>query len=137
MFWMNLLSVYIKRITKLIQTLKNMRDLGNTIIVVEHDEETMREADWIVDVGPLAGVHGGEIVYNGPASEIVNCKESITGQYMAKKRRIEIPEKTRSGNGSFLIVQKAAENNLKDIDVKIPLGTLFVLQVFQVQVKVP
>jgi excinuclease ABC subunit A len=74
-------------------------------------------------VGPLAGVHGGEIVYNGPASEIVNCKESITGQYLAKKRRIEIPEKTRSGNGSFLIVQKAAENNLKDIDVKIPLGT--------------
>ncbi|MGI6568880.1 MAG: excinuclease ABC subunit UvrA [Erysipelotrichaceae bacterium] len=108
---------------KLIQTLKNMRDLGNTLIVVEHDEETMREADWIVDVGPLAGVHGGEIVYNGPASEIVNCKESITGQYLAKKRRIEIPEKTRSGNGSFLIVQKAAENNLKDIDVKIPLGT--------------
>ena len=91
---------------KLIQTLKNMRDLGNTLIVVEHDEETMREADWIVDVGPLAGVHGGEIVYNGPASEIVNCKESITGQYLAKKRRIEIPEKTRSGNGSFLIVQK-------------------------------
>ncbi len=108
---------------KLIQTLKNMRDLGNTLIVVEHDEETMREADWIVDVGPLAGVHGGEIVYNGPASEIVNCKESITGQYLAKKRRIEIPEKTRSGNGSFLIVQKAVENNLKDIDVKIPLGT--------------
>ncbi len=108
---------------KLIQTLKNMRDLGNTLIVVEHDEETMRECDWIVDVGPLAGVHGGEIVYNGPANEIVNCKESITGQYLARKRKIEMPEKTRTGNGTFLTIEKAAENNLKEINVKIPLGT--------------
>lgn len=108
---------------KLIQTLKNMRDLGNTLIVVEHDEETMRECDWIVDVGPLAGVHGGEIVYNGPAADIVNCKESITGQYLARKRKIAIPDKVREGNGSFLMVKKAAENNLKEIDVKIPLGT--------------
>jgi excinuclease ABC subunit A len=108
---------------KLIKTLKNMRDLGNTLIVVEHDEETMRECDWIVDVGPLAGVHGGEIVYNGPAAEIINCNESITGQYLAKKRIIEIPEKVREGNGLFLTVKKASENNLKDIDVKIPLGT--------------
>ncbi|HPW53166.1 MAG TPA: excinuclease ABC subunit UvrA [Erysipelotrichaceae bacterium] len=108
---------------KLIQTLKNMRDLGNTLIVVEHDEETMRECDWIVDVGPLAGIHGGEIVYNGPADKIVDCKKSITGQYLAKKRRIEIPEKVRTGNGSFLSIIKAAENNLKNIEVKIPLGT--------------
>ncbi len=112
---------------KLIQTLKNMRDLGNTLIVVEHDEETMRECDWIVDVGPGAGIHGGEIVYNGPSCDIVNCPESITGQYLSGKLKIERPAKPRKGNGKKLKVKGAAENNLKNINVDIPLGTFVVV----------
>ncbi|MBR0137634.1 MAG: excinuclease ABC subunit UvrA [Erysipelotrichaceae bacterium] len=109
---------------KLIQTLKNMRDLGNTLIVVEHDEDTMRQCDWIVDVGPLAGIHGGEIIYNGPSGDIVNCPDSITGQFLSGKRQIAIPKKRRKGNGTALEVKGAAENNLKKINVKFPLGTL-------------
>ncbi len=108
---------------KLLQTLKGMRDLGNTLIVVEHDEDTMRECDWIVDVGPMAGVHGGEIIYNGPSSGVVNCQESITGQYLSGKRKIAIPEKRRKGNGKFIKIRGAEENNLKKINVDLPLGT--------------
>ncbi len=112
---------------KLIQTLKNMRDLGNTLIVVEHDEDTMRACDWIVDVGPKAGIHGGNIVYNGPSADIVNCPESITGQFLSGKRKISRPEKVRKGNGHKLVVKGASENNLKNINVSIPLGTFVVV----------
>ncbi len=109
---------------KLIQTLKNMRDLGNTLIVVENDEDTMRHCDWIVDVGPLAGIHGGEIIYNGPSEGIVNCPESITGQFLSGKRRIEIPKARRKGNGTSITIKGATENNLKKLNVSFPLGTL-------------
>lgn len=112
---------------KLLRALKEMRDLGNTLIVVEHDEETMRECDWIVDVGQMAGIHGGNIIYNGPAAGIVNCEESITGQYLSGKRKIAIPEKRRAGNGKFIKIYGAEENNLKKINVSIPLGTLTVV----------
>ena len=112
---------------KLLQALKEMRDLGNTLIVVEHDEETMRACDWIVDVGQLAGIHGGNIIYNGPAEGIVNCEESITGQYLSGKRKIAIPENRRAGNGKFIKIYGAEENNLKKINVNIPLGTLTVI----------
>ena len=112
---------------KLLQALKEMRDLGNTLIVVEHDEETMKECDWIVDVGQMAGIHGGNIIYNGPAAGIVNCEESITGQYLSGKRKIAIPEKRRAGNGKFIKIYGAEENNLKKINVSIPLGTLTVV----------
>ena len=108
---------------KLIATLKRLRDLGNTLIVVEHDEDTMNNADYIVDVGPGAGVHGGEIVCSGTIDEIKSCKSSITGQYLSGKKKIEIPEKRRKGNGEFLTVVGAKQNNLKNITVKIPLGT--------------
>ena len=107
---------------KLLATLKRLRDLGNTILVVEHDEETMLAADHIVDVGPGAGIHGGEIIYNGPAKGIVKCKESITGQYLSGEKKVEVPEKRREGNGRFLKVVGAAENNLKDLTVEFPLG---------------
>ncbi len=107
---------------KLINTLKNMRDLGNTLIVVEHDEETMRQSDWIVDVGPYAGIHGGQIVYNGPSSEITKCKDSITGQYLSGQRKIEIPKERRKGRGQSISIKGASENNLKNIDVDFPLG---------------
>ena len=108
---------------KLLAALKEMRDLGNTLIVVEHDEETMRECDWIVDVGRFAGIHGGEIVYNGPAEGIVNCEDSITGDYLSGRRTIEIPEKRRKGNGKFIKITGAEENNLKKLNVSLPLGT--------------
>lgn len=108
---------------KLIATLKRLRDLGNTLIVVEHDEDTMNNADYIVDVGPGAGVHGGEIVCSGTIDEIKSCKSSITGQYLSGKKKIEIPEKRRKGNGEFLTVVGAKQNNLKNITVKIPMGT--------------
>lgn len=108
---------------KLLAALKEMRDLGNTLIVVEHDEETMRECDWIVDVGRYAGIHGGEIVYNGPAEGIVNCEDSITGDYLSGRRTIEIPEKRRKGNGKFIKITGAEENNLKKLNVSLPLGT--------------
>ena len=102
--------------------MKRLRDLGNTVIVVEHDEDTMREADYIVDVGPGAGIHGGEIVYAGPAKGIEKCKKSLTGQYLSGKRKVEVPETRRPGSGKFLEIKGAAQNNLKGIDVKIPLG---------------
>lgn len=107
---------------KLLGTLKNLRDLGNTLIVVEQDEDTMREADYIVDIGPGAGIHGGEVVCVGTVDDIINCKESITGMYLSGKRKIPVPEKRRTGNGNYITVKGAAENNLKNIDVKFPLG---------------
>ena len=107
---------------RLIEALKNLRDLGNTVIVVEHDEETMEAADYIVDIGPGAGIHGGHVIYSGPANEIKYCKESITGQYLSGIKKIPLPEVRRSGNGGYLEVVGAAENNLKGINVKFPLG---------------
>ena len=109
---------------KLIATMKRLRDLGNTLIVVEHDEDTMRAADYIVDVGPGAGSSGGSIVAAGTLQDIMECPESVTGQYLSGKKKIPIPETRREGNGHFLEVFGAAENNLREIDVKIPLGTL-------------
>ena len=108
---------------KLIESLKRLRDLGNTLIVVEHDEDTMRAADYIVDVGPGAGIHGGEIVAAGSIEDIMNSKRSITGAYLSGRRTIPVPEHRRAGNGSFLTVVGARENNLKNVTVKIPLGT--------------
>ena len=108
---------------KLIGTLKKLRDLGNSVIVVEHDEDTIREADFIVDVGPGAGIHGGEIVASGTPEEICKCKDSITADYLSGRKSIEIPKTRRPGNGNYLKIIGAAENNLKSIDVEIPLGT--------------
>ncbi len=110
--------------SKLLGTLKHLRDLGNTVIVVEHDEETMREADYIVDIGPGAGVHGGKVIYSGPVKGIMKCKESITGQYLSGKKKVEIPETRRPGNGKFLEIVGASQNNLRNVDVKLPLGEL-------------
>ena len=107
---------------RLLNTLKKLRDLGNTLIVVEHDEDTMRAADYIVDVGPGAGIHGGNIVCAGTLSDIEKCKESITSDYLTGRKKIPVPEKRRKGNGMFLTVKGAAENNLKNINVKLPLG---------------
>ena len=112
---------------RLIATLKRLRDLGNTLIVVEHDEDTMYAADYVVDVGPGAGVHGGEIVCAGPIETILNCKESITGQYLTGAKRIEVPKERRKGNGNCLTIRGARQNNLKNIDVSIPLGTFTVV----------
>ena len=108
--------------SKLIGTLKKLRDIGNTVIVVEHDEETMEESDYIVDIGPGAGIHGGEIVACGTPEEIKNNPASITGAYLSGRKFIPIPEKRRRGNGAFLNVRGAREHNLKNIDVDIPLG---------------
>ncbi|HNX64240.1 MAG TPA: excinuclease ABC subunit UvrA [Oscillospiraceae bacterium] len=108
---------------KLIGTLKHLRDVGNTVIVVEHDEDTMNSADYIVDIGPGAGVHGGKVIYSGKTEGIKDCAESITGQYLSGKKKIPVPSERRKGNGLFIEVKGAAENNLKNIDVKIPLGT--------------
>lgn len=107
---------------KLIETLNHLRDLGNTVIVVEHDEDTIRAADFVVDIGPGAGVRGGEIVASGSVEDIISEPDSITGQYLCGKRKIEIPCERRQGNGRFLTVFGAAQNNLKKIDVSIPLG---------------
>jgi len=107
---------------KLLTTLRHLRDLGNTLIVVEHDEDTMRSADCIIDIGPGAGVNGGRVVCKGSIEDICACEESITGQYLSGKRAIPVPETRRCGNGHSLKIMKAAENNLKDIDVEIPLG---------------
>ena len=107
---------------KLIATLKKLRDLGNTVIVVEHDEETMRESDYIVDIGPGAGVHGGEVVFTGTPDELMKCETSITGQYLSGRKRIAVPDIRRKGNGLTLKVCGARENNLKNIDVTFPLG---------------
>lgn len=109
---------------RLIQTLVRLRDLGNTLIVVEHDEDTMYAADWIVDIGPGAGEHGGEIISSGPISTILDCKESETGAYLSGRKRIEIPEVRRKGNGYKIKIVGARENNLKNVSVDIPLGTL-------------
>lgn len=108
---------------KLIDMLKKLRDVGNTLIVVEHDEDTMLAADHIVDIGPGAGVHGGEVVAQGTAEEIMACESSVTGQYLSGRKKIPVPGERRSGNGAFLEVVGASENNLKNINVKLPLGT--------------
>jgi len=108
---------------KLIDSLKKLRDLGNTLVVVEHDEETMRAADCIVDIGPGAGINGGHVIAVGTAEDIEKCDNSLTGQYLSGKRYIAVPKSRRSGNGNFLEIKGAKENNLKNIDVKIPLGT--------------
>lgn len=107
---------------KLLDTLKHLRDLGNTVIVVEHDEDTMYAADCIVDVGPGAGIHGGEIICVGDVEKIKACEQSITGQYLSGKRCVPVPEKRRKGNGKFLEIRGAKQNNLKNVNVKIPLG---------------
>ncbi len=107
---------------KLLSTLKKLRDIGNTVIVVEHDEDTMRTADYIVDIGPGAGVHGGEIVATGSVEDIKACEKSMTGQYLSGKRSIPVPEHRREGNGKQLTIRGAKQNNLKNIDVNIPLG---------------
>ncbi len=108
---------------RLIQTLKQMRDLGNTVLVIEHDEETMRSADWIIDMGPGAGEHGGRIVAAGPIEVIEACPESITGQFLSGRRSLPVPARRRPGNGHYLVVRGASEHNLKNIDVRFPLGT--------------
>lgn len=107
---------------KLIATLKRLRDLGNTVLVVEHDEDTMRAADWIVDIGPAAGVHGGNVVYSGEVKGILKCKESITGQYLSGKLKIPVPQKRRKPDGRWLKIIGAEENNLKKVNVDIPIG---------------
>lgn len=107
---------------KLIATLKKLRDLGNTLIVVEHDEDTMRAADWIVDIGPAAGVHGGEVIYSGEVGGILKCKKSVTGQYLSGKLKIPVPEKRRKAGKKWLKVIGAQENNLKNINAEIPIG---------------
>ncbi len=112
---------------KLLSTLKRLRDLGNTLIVVEHDEETMREADYIIDVGPGAGVHGGEILCAGDCQAIIDCPESLTGQYLSGKKSIPVPQERRKGNGHFLKIRGARENNLQKLNVDIPLGALTVV----------
>ncbi len=107
---------------KLLGTLRHLRDLGNTLIVVEHDEDTMRAADYVVDIGPGAGVHGGELIAAGSVDDIIACRNSITGQYLSGEKKIPVPQQRRAGNGHKLTVYGAAENNLKKIDVEIPLG---------------
>lgn len=112
---------------KLINTLKKLRDAGNTVIVVEHDEDTMKESDYIVDIGPGAGEHGGEIIATGNVNEIMKCKESITGQYLNGTKFIQVPKDRREGNGNFIKVIGASENNLKNVNVDIPLGTFTIV----------
>jgi excinuclease ABC subunit A len=107
---------------RLIDTLLRLRDLGNTVIVVEHDEDTIRESDWIVDIGPGAGEHGGEIVYSGPVSGILKIKESVTGQYLSGRTSIAVPQERRTPRGDKLVIKGAREHNLQNIDVEIPLG---------------
>ncbi len=107
---------------KLISTLKKLRDIGNTVIVVEHDEDTVREADFVVDIGPGAGIHGGKLIAAGTPAEIAKCKQSITGDYLSGRKKIEIPSERKKGNGKFLRIVGASHNNLKNITVDIPLG---------------
>ena len=107
---------------RLLETLRHLRDLGNTLIVVEHDEDTMRAADWVVDVGPGAGIHGGNIIYSGPVEGLLQCQDSLTGQYLSGKRAIPLPTTRRQGSGELLTVRGAAENNLKNLDVSFRLG---------------
>src|SRR5579884_1854817 len=112
---------------RLIETLKHLRGLGNTVIVVEHDEETIRTADYLVDIGPGAGIHGGKVVAAGNPDDVEKTKESVTAEYLSGKKKIKVPTKRRSGNGQSLIIKKASENNLKDITVNLPLGKLIVV----------
>ncbi len=112
---------------KLLATLQNLRDLGNTLLVVEHDEDTMRAADYLIDIGPGAGIHGGEVVAAGTPEEVMANPNSLTGQYLSGKKRIPVPETRRPGNGKSLKVIGAAENNLRHIDVEFPLGTFTVV----------
>lgn len=112
---------------KLIDTLKSMRDLGNSLIIVEHDEEIMKKCDYIIDIGPYAGVHGGEIMAQGTPEEVANTKGSITGDYLAGRRKIEVPKTRRPGNGRELVIRNAYANNLKNIDVSFPLNKLIVV----------
>ena len=108
---------------KLLATLKHLRDLGNTLIVVEHDEDTMRASDYIIDIGPGAGIHGGEVVAAGTPEEVMANEQSLTGQYLSGKKKITVPKERREGSGNYLTVRGAQENNLKNIDVSVPLGT--------------
>ena len=107
---------------KLISTLKHLRDLGNTLIVVEHDEDTMKASDYIVDIGPYAGEQGGEVIFAGEYKDILNCEKSITGAFLSGREKIAVPESRRNGNGNFLSIKGAKENNLKNVNVDIPLG---------------
>jgi len=109
---------------RLLKTLKGLRDLGNTVLVVEHDDETIREADWVIDLGPAAGEHGGEVIASGTPKQILAHPKSLTGQYLSGRKQIEVPKKRRDGNGKSLNILKASANNLKGIDVSIPLGKL-------------
>jgi len=109
---------------RLLATLKQLRDLGNTLIVVEHDEETIRSADYVIDIGPGAGVHGGEVVFAGTPEELEKCERSITGQYLSGRKTIPVPAKRRKGTGKFLTIRGAAANNLRHVDVSIPLGVM-------------
>ena len=109
---------------RLIRTLLDLRNLGNTVLVVEHDEETMRAADWIVDLGPGAGEHGGHVVCSAPTDEFLYCTDSLTAAYLRGEKSIAIPAIRRPGNGEYLIVRGASENNLKQVDVRFPLGKL-------------
>src|SRR3546814_920855 len=108
---------------RLLETLKRLRDLGNTVLVVEHDEDAIRTADYIVDMGPGAGVHGGEVVAEGALDDIIGNEASITGDYLAGRREVPVPIRRRKGSGKFLSVKGARANNLRDVDTKIPLGT--------------
>ncbi|MBI1952102.1 excinuclease ABC subunit UvrA [Candidatus Saccharibacteria bacterium] len=112
---------------RLLNTLQKLRDLGNSVIVVEHDEETIRSADWLIDIGPGAGIHGGEIVATGSPEQVAKVKDSVTAQFLRGDRKIDIPPKRRPGNGTQLFIKRARENNLKNLDVKIPLGQLVVV----------
>ncbi len=112
---------------RLINTLKHLRDIGNTLIVVEHDEQTIRSADHIIELGPAAGVHGGKVIAEGPLEKILSCEESITGRFLTGKDKINSPEKRRDGNGKYITLKGAAEHNLKNIDVQFPLGKLIVI----------
>ncbi|GIV70136.1 excinuclease ABC subunit UvrA [Caldilinea sp.] len=109
---------------RLIETLKGMRDLGNTVLVVEHDEDTIRAADWVVDMGPGAGEHGGHVVCSAPREEFIHCPHSLTAKYLRRELRIPVPQMRREGNGKYLFIKGARENNLKNVDVRIPLGKL-------------
>ena len=112
---------------KLIHTLKEMRDLGNSLIIVEHDEETMLASDWIVDIGPGAGIHGGQMMFNGTPQDLLKCDHSITGDYLSGRKMIPVPKLRRKGNGKSVEIFGASEHNLKHIDVKFPLGKLIVV----------
>ncbi len=112
---------------RLIRTLKHLRDLGNTVLVVEHDEDTIRTADWLLDIGPGAGVHGGKVVASGTPEAVINTKGSLTGEYLSGHKKIAVPKKRRAGSGNFLVIKNARENNLQGIDVEIPLNKFVVV----------